>query len=154
MQLRHQGSLSCRPHARILLSLYIKQWNIEFRQHHFTIPPLAKTCTELLPNGAILLYSCALVQQLTDHESCRVSYYYKVLIFSVMLCSDSLSRAQDHIRYLDIPGRAIQSWTTGWGIFITDRWKFSGVAPCCVLPCTCRSCDGPKLFREEFSNFR
>ena len=71
-----------------------------------------------------------------------------------MLCSDSPSRPQDYMRYLDIPGRGIQSWATGWGIFITDRWKYSGVAPYYVLPCTCSSCDGPKLFGKAFSNFR
>ena len=135
-------------------SLYIKQWNIEFRQNHFAIPPPAKTCTELLPNRAIFLYSCALVQQPTRHESCHVSYYYEVLIFSIMLCSASPNRPLDWVRYLDVPGRGIQSWTTGWGNFITNRWKYSDVAPYCVLPCMRRSCDGPKLFREAFSNLR
>jgi len=45
-----------------------------------------------------------------------------------MLCSASPSRPLDYMRYLDVSGRGIQFWTTGWGSFTTDRWKHSGIA--------------------------
>jgi hypothetical protein len=51
-----------------------------------------------------------------------------------MLCSASPSRPLDYMRYLDVSGRGIQSWTTGWGTFTADRWKHSGIAPIAFSP--------------------